>query len=81
VVEDGQPVGGVRRIEVDEGDRIAFSVRSDVADEVHVHGFDFHKDVPAGGSVRFSFPATITGVFEVELEAAKVQLASLTVNP
>jgi plastocyanin len=81
VVKGGEPVGGITKIKVHQGDRIAFSVTSDVADEVHVHGFDFHKDVSAGGTVRFSFPAKITGVFEVELEAAKVQLASLTVEP
>ena len=43
------------------GDRIQFSVTSDVADEIHVHGYDLKKDVPAGGSVRFSFPATHRG--------------------
>ena len=44
---------------------------SDVADEIHVHGYDLKKDVPAGGSVRFSFPASIEGVFEIELEGRK----------
>ena len=81
VVRNGEPVGGIHKIKVNKGDRIAFRVTSDTADEVHVHGFDFHKDVAKGGSVSFSFPATITGVFEVELEAAKVQLASLTIEP
>ena len=81
VVKGGQPVGGVEKIEVSQGDRLAFAVRSDVADEVHVHGYDLHKDVAAGGKVSFDFPARITGVFEVELENAGVQLASLTVNP
>jgi hypothetical protein len=81
VVKGGQPVGGVQKIKVSQGDDIVFSVKSDTADEVHVHGFDFHKDVEAGGTVRFDFPAKITGVFEVELEAAKVQLAQLTVEP
>lgn len=81
LVKGGEPVGGITKIKVHQGDRIAFSVKSDVADEVHVHGFDFHKDVEAGRTVSFSFPAKITGVFEVELEDAKVQLASLTVEP
>lgn len=81
VVKNGQPAGGIAKIKVKQGDRIRFSVTSDVADEVHVHGFDFHKDVAKGGTVRFSFPAKITGVFEVELEAAKTQIAQLTVEP
>ena len=64
-----------------KGDRIQFVVTSDVADEIHVHGYDLKKDVPAGGTVRFSFPARIEGVFEVELEGRKQQIAELRVNP
>jgi hypothetical protein len=81
VVKGGEPVGGITKIKVKQGEDIDFTVRSDVADEIHVHGFDFHKDVEAGGQVSFDFPAKITGVFEVELENAKVQLAQLTVEP
>jgi plastocyanin len=81
VVKNGAPVGGITKIKVKKGQTIAFSVQSDTADEVHVHGFNFHKDVTKGGTVSFRFPATITGVFEVELEAAKEQLAQLTIEP
>jgi hypothetical protein len=81
LVRDGKPVGGVKRLEYGKGDQVRFVVRSDVADEIHVHGYDFKKDVPAGGSVRFSFPAKIDGVFEIELEGRKEQIAELRVNP
>jgi hypothetical protein len=81
VVRGGQPVGGVERLEYDSGERVRFIVRSDVADEVHVHGYDISKEVTAGGSVRFGFPADIEGVFEVELEQRHVQIAELRVNP
>ncbi len=81
VVRNGEPVGGVRQLTYSAGDQIEFTVRSDVADEVHVHGYDLMKDVEAGGSVSFSFPAEIEGIFEVELEGAKQQLAEITVNP
>jgi hypothetical protein len=81
VVENGKPVGGVRDLTYNEGERVRFEVRSDVADEIHVHGYDLAKDVEAGGSVRFDFPATIEGVFEAELEDRKEQIAELTVNP
>ena len=73
--------GGVQKLEYKKGDRIQFTVTSDVADEIHVHGYDLKKDVPAGGTVRFSFPASIEGVFEAELEGRKEQIAQLTVNP
>jgi hypothetical protein len=81
VVRGGKPVGGIERLEYERGERVRFSVRSDVAEEVHVHGFDVKRDVPAGGSVRFGFPADLEGVFEVELEHSHVQIAELRVTP
>src|SRR4051812_45844603 len=80
VVKNGKPVGGVRDLAYNEGERVRFEVRSDVSDEIHVHGYDLMKDVKAGGSVRFDFPATIEGVFEAELEGRKEQIIQLTVN-
>jgi hypothetical protein len=81
VVRNGEPVGGVRELEYSAGDAVEFSVRSDVADEIHVHGYDLMEDVPAGGSVSFSFPAEIEGIFEVELEQRGTEIAELRVNP
>jgi heme/copper-type cytochrome/quinol oxidase subunit 2 len=80
-VKGGKPVGGVQQITVSKGDPVRFAVRSDVSDEIHVHGFDFHKDVKAGGKVSFAFPAKMDGEFEVELEGRKQQIANLVVNP
>lgn len=80
-VKNGEPVGGVQELEYSAGDQVRFKVDSDVADEVHVHGYDLMKDVPPGGSVSFSFPAEIEGIFEVELEGLKEQIAELRVNP
>jgi hypothetical protein len=81
VVKNGEPLGGVQELEYSAGDRIRFKVDSDVADEIHVHGYDLMKDVPAGGTVSFSFRAEIEGIFEVELEGRKEQIAELRVNP
>jgi hypothetical protein len=81
VVAGGKPVGGVKDLSFEKGDRIHFRVESDVGDEIHVHGYDVMKDVEAGGSVTFDFPATIEGVFEAELEERKQPIAELTVNP
>jgi len=80
-VENGEPVGGIQELEYAAGDQIAFRVESDVADEIHVHGYDLMKDVAAGGSAEFSFPAEIEGIFEVELEGRKQQIAEIRVNP
>ncbi len=79
--KSGRPVGGVAEISVEEGEEVRFEVRSAVADEVHIHGYDIMKDVEAGSSVTFDFPATIEGIFEAELEGREEQILELRVNP
>jgi hypothetical protein len=81
VIKHGKPVGGIAHLTYNEGERARFKVDSDVSDEVHMHGYDIMKDVKAGGSVSFDFPASIEGVFEAELEGRKEQILELTVNP
>ena len=81
VVEGGEPKGGVQELTYNAGEPIRFRVESDVADEVHFHGYDVGKDVAAGDTVSFAVPATIAGIFEVELEEAKEQIAEVTVEP
>jgi hypothetical protein len=80
-VRGGKPVGGVKKIEVDKGDRVRLAVSSDVADEVHIHGYDLFEDVGPGTAARFNFKASIGGAFEVELENRHEQIASLRVEP
>jgi heme/copper-type cytochrome/quinol oxidase subunit 2 len=72
--------GGVRRIPVGVGRDVQLVVTSDVADEVHVHGYDRKSDVPAGRSTTIDFIADQTGVFEVELESRSAELAQLEVR-
>ena len=81
VVENGAPKGGILRQTLSKGDHVVLVVTSDVADEIHLHGYDRSKDVPAGGTIRVPFTATLPGRFEVELEQRGVQIADLTVNP
>jgi hypothetical protein len=81
VIRGGEPVGGIMELEYNAGDQVHFKVKSDVSDEVHVHGYDLMKDVKAGGTIAFDFPATIEGVFEAELEGRKEQIVELRVNP
>jgi len=80
-VVNGQPEGGIKTISYDKGDQVRLKVSSDVADEIHVHGYDLMKDVEKGGSVEFSFAASIEGRFEIELENAGTQIANLEVDP
>jgi hypothetical protein len=80
-VVGGKPAGGIKTITFNKNDRVRFVVKSDVSDEIHVHGYDFKKTVKAGGKVTFSFPAKIDGEFVVELEGRAEQIAKLVVNP
>jgi len=80
-VKNAKPVGGIEAIKVNKGDEVRLVVKSDTADEIHIHGYDLKQDVEAGGSVAFKFKATIDGAFEIELEDHKEQIAELTVEP
>lgn len=81
VIENGKPVGGIKELTYSEGEQVHFKVDSDISEEIHVHGYDIAKNVKAGGSVSFDFPATIEGVFEAELEGRGEQILELRVNP
>ena len=80
VIVKGVPKDGIVRESVHKGDRVVLVVKSDVADEIHVHGYDIMRDVAAGGTARLPFTASLPGRFEVELEDHGVQIAELTVN-
>jgi hypothetical protein len=80
-IRGGQPVGGEAKVSVEKGDTIRLAVRSDVADEVHVHGYDHSREVAPGRPVRMQFKANLEGVFEVELEHRAVPIAQLEVTP
>jgi len=79
-VVNGAPEGGIVREKVKKGDRVVLVVTSDVADEIHLHGYDVSRDVAAGGTVRLPFKATISGRFEVELENRGVPIADISVT-
>jgi|SRR5215218_9310084 len=81
VVRGGEPVGGVQELDFNAGDEIRFRVSSDAAEEIHVHGYDIARDVLAGGTVEFDFPAELEGIYEAELEGLGVQIAELRINP
>ena len=64
-----------------EGDTVRFRVRSDVPEEVHIHGYDIARDLEPGKTTTVSFKATITGIFEIEFEDSGEQIAELRVQP
>ena len=73
--------GKVTELDFTEGETVRFRARSDVDEEVHVHGYDIAKDAPAGQTITMSFKATIPGIFEIEFENAGEQIGELKVEP
>jgi hypothetical protein len=80
-VVKAMPAGGVQSLDVKKGGQIHLVVHSDTADEIHIHGYDIHKDVARNGSATFDFASKIDGAFVIELENHKQQIASLKVEP
>jgi type V secretory pathway adhesin AidA len=80
-VRDGEPVGGLARATVKQGDPVTIVVDADTADEVHVHGYDLKANVAPGKPARVAFSATLAGGFEIELEEAGLHIAELAVQP
>jgi hypothetical protein len=79
-VVGGKPQGGARRERVQLGETVTLRVVADVADEVHLHGYDRSADVAPGRPAQLRFTADIPGVFEVELEQRKQRLLELEVR-
>ena len=79
VFRGGQVTGSARE-QVNRGETVRLVVTSDVAEEVHVHGYDRKVAVPANGTAELTFTADIPGVFEVELEQRHRRLFTLEVR-
>ena len=85
-VRDFKVAGGAKRIEVEKGDTVRLLIRSDVQDEIHVHGYDLYGDTGPGKPARFNFKAKLEGEYDVEGHKAADQgldplIARLVVTP
>ena len=79
-VAGGAVVGGPADWAVPLGSTVELVVGSDVAEEVHVHGYDRRAYVTAGAAATLRFVADLPGVVDVELEGAGVPLGRLAVS-
>jgi hypothetical protein len=65
-----------------QGDQVTMTVTADKAEEIHLHGYDIHFEVPsAGGSVTHAFAADKTGTFPMEIEQTSTEVGSFKVSP
>ena len=74
-------VESVRRFSVRRGREVVLVVTSELADHVHLHGYDLMADVGPGTVGRIRFKSSITGRFEIELEDRGLTGAELVVRP
>lgn len=81
VVRNGAPVGGVKKISAEKGEKLRFTVFSDVSDEVHFHGYDISKPVGPGKPAKFVVTTRLDGIYEVELEQRAIPIVEVRVNP
>ena len=80
-VEGGVKVDGPDTISVAQGETVVFQVVADVADEVHVHGYDLLFETVPGEPIVVEFMADATGIFEVELEESHLDVVNIEVTP
>jgi len=74
--------GNVTDQRFEEGDTVRFRVRAPAGgEEIHVHGYDIEKAIPEGRPTTVSFPADITGIFEIEFHGSGEQIGQLRVDP
>ena len=69
-----------RRYEASFGDTVEVRVTSDVAEEVHLHGYDLYLQLEAGAEVTLVFEANLPGVWEAELHPSHRELFQLQVS-
>jgi hypothetical protein len=70
-----------RTFTVRQGREVELLVESELADLVHLHGYDLMADVGPGRVGRITFTADAPGRFEVELEERHLPIATLEVRP
>lgn len=80
-VAGGAVEGVPRDVDVELGRAVRLVVTADVADEVHVHGYDITAPVAPDVPAVLEFEASIPGAFEVELEGSGLPLFNLRVRP
>lgn len=68
------------RIDAKKNQQVRITVTSDVADRVHVHGYEVGADLIAGQPATVEFEANLDGLFEVETHQSGLLLFQLLVR-
>ena len=79
-ITDGHKTGGPDTIDAKSGETLTLEVTSNVADELHVHGYDKELELAPNATTRLTFTTDIPGTFEIELHSTDSVIASLRVT-
>jgi hypothetical protein len=81
VIQNKKLVQGPDVITVKEGDTIILKVTSDMAEELHIHGYDKSIDLEKNKESTLTFEANLSGRFVFELENSKIDIGAIEVQP
>ncbi|MGB1580525.1 MAG: hypothetical protein ACPHER_03340 [Nevskiales bacterium] len=74
-------INGPSSLQVTEGDEVEIHFASQVADEVHLHGYDLHQHLEPGKTTVMTLTADRSGRFEMELHKSHRAIGNLEVYP
>lgn len=80
-IRKNQLVSGSATVKVFHGDEVVLRFNADIADEIHLHGYDLTARVQPGTTAEIRFIADRTGRFEYESHRAHAALGVVEVHP
>jgi hypothetical protein len=81
IVVPADAASPVKKLSVQRDKELILVVEAEVADEVHVHGYDLTANVAPGQPATIRFKTSAPGIFEIELEERGLHIGELEVRP
>lgn len=81
VVKDGKLVSGPNLVKLKRDDPVVLTIVADVADELHVHGYNLHARLEPHKPATIKFVAKRTGRFSFELHKSGAELGVFEIYP
>jgi hypothetical protein len=79
-IAGGKILSGVQTVKVRAGQTVQLAGTSDVADSLHVHGYDKTLELQPGKTATVAFTGDVKGVFEIETHESEKLVAKLVVS-
>ena len=80
VIADGTVIPNAEDVQVKQGQTVRVTIRSDVPESIHVHGYDETAEADADKPGEVTFTADVKGVFEIETHESGKLVAKLIVS-